>query len=326
MGAPRGNTDVSTGRLGLNFDRMTYENTGKLLVTEVVTLGPASLAGLKPGEYVLSVDGTTIDGSTNLDQLLSNKIKPAGRAVGGGFADGKGSRGNGSAGQSGNGKRIASTSSGYSSSAILWRKQGNGRLGYVHMFDMSEGSLNQLYIDLDADNQAREGVVVDVRNNNGGFVNPYAIDVFARKGYLTMTYRGLPPAPARTQLGQRTLENPTILVTNQHSLSDAEDFTEGYRTLKLGKVVGEPTAGWIIFTSAAQLIDGSTIRLPFSKITDNTGQDMELNPRPVDITVSRPIGECYTDQNVQLATAVKELLNQLGDAKPGKTGSGKKTE
>jgi len=50
---------------------------------------------------------------------------------------------------------------------------------------------------------------------------------------------------------------------------------------------------------------------------------MELNPRPVDITVSRPIGESYTDQNLQLATAVKELLNQLGDARPGKTGSGK---
>jgi C-terminal processing protease CtpA/Prc len=197
-------------------------------------------------------------------------------------------------------------------------KASGGRLGYVHMFDMSAESLNQLYIDLDADNHAREGVVVDVRNNNGGFVNPYAIDVFARKGYLTMTSRGLPAAPARSQLGQRSLETPTILVTNQHSLSDAEDFTEGYRTLKLGKVVGEPTAGWIIFTSAAQLIDGSSIRLPFSKITDNTGKDMELAPRPVDVPVSRPIGESYTDQNLQLSVAVKELIKQLDDAKPGK--------
>jgi hypothetical protein len=65
-----------------------------------------------------------------------------------------------------------------------------------------------------------------------------------------MTPRGLPTAPARSVLGQRSLELPTILVTNQHSLSDAEDFTEGYRTLKLGKVVGEPTSGWIIYTGA----------------------------------------------------------------------------
>ena len=122
-------------------------------------------------------------------------------------------------------------------------KISGGRLGYAHMADMSEGSLRRLHLDLDADNRMKEGVVVDVRNNNGGFVNVYAIDVLARRGYLLMTPRGLPTAPARTVLGQRSLELPTILVTNQHSLSDAEDFTEGYRALKLGKVVGEPTSG-----------------------------------------------------------------------------------
>ena len=130
-------------------------------------------------------------------------------------------------------------------------KVSGGRLGYVHMNDMSEGALRRLYIDLDADNRVKDGVVIDVRNNNGGFVNVYAIDVLARRGYMNMTPRGLPLAPARTMLGQRALERPTILVTNQHSLSDAEDFTEGYRTLKLGKVVGEPTSGWIIYTGSA---------------------------------------------------------------------------
>ena len=47
---------------------------------------------------------------------------------------------------------------------------------------------------------------------------------------------------------------------------------------------------------------------------------MELAPRPVDITVSRPIGESYTEQNTQLSTAVTELLRQLDDAKGGKAG------
>ena len=88
-------------------------------------------------------------------------------------------------------------------------------------------------------------------------------------------------------------------------------------------MVGEPTAGWIVFTSAAQLIDGSSIRLPFSCITDNTGKDMELAPRPVDVLVSRPIGESYTDQNLQLSVAVKELIKQLDDNKPNKVSNGK---
>ncbi|GAB3994095.1 S41 family peptidase [Spirosoma daeguense] len=323
VAGPQGSVDITTGRLGLRFDRITYETTGKLQVTEVVTLGPTAIAGsVNVGDYLLAIDGKTIDATTNIDELLSNKINHRVTLA------------------------IASAPTATShdvnvlpvslstEKGLLYKqwvqqqrdyvsKASGGRLGYVHMFDMSAESLNQLYIDLDADNHAREGVVVDVRNNNGGFVNAYAIDVFARKGYMTMTSRGLPSAPARTQLGQRALEKPTILVTNQQSLSDAEDFTEGYRALKLGKVVGEPTAGWIIFTSAAQLIDGSSIRLPFSKITDNSGKNMELAPRPVDVPVTRPIGESYTDQNTQLDVAVKELTKQLDDTKANKLSSGK---
>ena len=74
-------------------------------------------------------------------------------------------------------------------------------------------------------------------------------------------------------LGQRALGAPTILVTNQHSLSDAEDFTEGYRALKLGKVVGEPTSGWIVYTSNMPLIDGTVVRLPGMRVDDRTRED-----------------------------------------------------
>jgi C-terminal processing protease CtpA/Prc len=143
-------------------------------------------------------------------------------------------------------------------------------------------------------------------------VKVYAIDVLDRRSSLTMTQRGLPPTPARTTLGQRALESPTILVTNQHSLPDAEDFTEGYRTLKLGKVVGESTAGWIIHTWSARLIDGSSLRLPRTRITGADGTLMEMHPRPVDIPVTRPIGEGLQSKDGQLDTAVRELLKQIG--------------
>jgi C-terminal processing protease CtpA/Prc len=191
-------------------------------------------------------------------------------------------------------------------------KASNGRLGYAHMFDMSSASLSQLYVDLDAENYGKEGVVIDIRNNSGGFVNVYAIDVLARRGYLTMSLRGLTGTPARTVLGQRALQRPTILVTNQHSLSDAEDFAEGYRTLRLGQVVGEPTAGWIIYTWGQGLIDGTVLRLPRMKVMANDGTVMERNPRPVDVEVTRPIGETLTTKDSQLDVAVRELLKQLG--------------
>ena len=155
-------------------------------------------------------------------------------------------------------------------------------------------------------------MVIDVRNNNGGFVNMYALDVFTRQNYLTMTRARRPSAPGRTVLGQRALGAPTILVTNQHSLSDAEDFTEGYRALKLGKVVGEPTAGWIVYTSNMPLIDGTVVRLPSTRVEDSAGKMMEQAPRQVDVPVKRAVGESYTGRDAQLDRAVQELVKQIG--------------
>jgi C-terminal processing protease CtpA/Prc len=313
VSAPFTGSTAATGRLGLRFDRREYEATGRLRVTEIIPLSPAALAReVKPGDYLVAVDGRETGARTNLDELLNYKIN---RRVSLTFASGA---------DGANKRELAVRPvNAATEKALLYRKWvednrayvariSNGRLGYVHMFDMGSASLAQLHVDLDVENHAREGVVVDVRNNNGGFVNVYAIDVLSRRGYLTMTPRGQTAAPARTVLGQRSLESPTILVTNQHSLSDAEDFTEGYRTLKLGKVVGEPTSGWIIYTWNQTLIDGSSVRLPRMKVQAADGTNMELNPRPVDVPVSRPIGETYTGSDSQLETAVRELIKQLG--------------
>jgi len=300
-----------TGRLGARFDRNEYERSGALRITEVIPLTPAAIGNIKTGEYLLEVDGTKITGRTNLDELLAYKINRRVVLAVGASAAGAQRR-----------EVVVRPINQATEKGLLYRSwveenrayvaaASNGRLGYVHMPDMSSQSLSQFYVDLDAENQRREGVVVDMRNNNGGFVNVYAIDVLARRSYFTMGPRGLSTAPSRTVLGQRALETPTILVINRHTLSDGEDFTEGYRALKLGKVIGEPTAGWIIYTSGVQLIDGSFLRLPFIKITANDGTVMEMNPRPVDLPVAKPVGESYINKDSQLDAAVKELMKSL---------------
>ena len=118
-----------------------------------------------------------------------------------------------------------------------------GKLGYVHIAAMGDADLAQLYVDLDALNEAKRGVVVDVRNNNGGYVNGRVIDVFARKNYLLGTPRDGATEPMRQALGQRALGLPTVLVTNESTLSDGEDLTEGYRTLGLGQGGGHADRG-----------------------------------------------------------------------------------
>lgn len=300
------------GKLGLRFDRVEYERSGRLRVTEVVPLGPAAVSrDIRAGDYLLAVDGVTLGSGVNLDERLQHTIDRRVLLRVSSSADGS------------NPREVAVRPINQGTEKnLLYRawvesnreyvlKQSGGRLGYVHMFSMGGPQLEQLHMDLDAENHAREGVVIDIRNNNGGFVNVYAIDVLARQPYLRMAVRGMPEAPARTVLGQRALESPTALVINQHSLSDAEDFTEGYRTLKLGPVIGEPTSGWIIYTWNTQLIDGSGFRLPRMKVVGADGKNMELNPRPVDIPVTRPVGESKSGRDSQLDRAIAELIRRL---------------
>jgi tricorn protease len=305
MGPANGPQPVQVGNLGLRFDREAYEAGKGLVVREVIALGTAAIEGsIKPGDRVVSVNGEAV-GTKNLDSMLEDTV---GKRVVLGIETAGKTR-----------DAIVRPVSSVAAVGLLYRqwvesrralvdRTSGGKIGYVHLADMSDASLQQLYIDLDAQNEAKQGVVVDVRNNNGGYINGYALDVFTRQNYLTMTPRGLSPVPSRQNLGQRALGLPTVLVTNESSLSDAEDFTEGYRSLKLGKVVGEPTAGWIIFTGAQQLIDGSAVRVPGWRIQDMRGQTMEMHPRPVDIEVERPLGETETGSDAQLERAVKELL------------------
>ena len=309
--SPSGGVSSGGGRLGIDFDRALYESEGRFVITHIVAQGPVDLADdVDLGDEIRAVDGTELSQSVDLASYLANtvgdrvmvrlldvstgvvrpvSIKPVSLGVE---------------------KSLRYREWVQSRRAYVERISG-GRLGYVHMRNMSADALRQLYVDLDAENHDREGVVVDLRNNSGGFVNAYALDVFSRRPYLWMTVRDGSTVPARTNLGQRALERPTVLVTNRHSLSDAEDFTEGYRELGLGKVVGEETAGWIIYTWNATLVDGTTLRLPRTRVTTNEGVTMELSPRPVDVAVSRAVGESYRGEDAELDAAVEVLISQL---------------
>ena len=307
VGAPRDLNASRSGYLGVEFDGAFYEKTHRLKIAEIVPLGPLALAlarTIRVGDELEAVGGTKLAPNTNLETLLENSV----------------------------GKRIvirvsghdvvvspidASTASGLAyrawvaSRRTLVNRLSGGRLGYVHLQDMGEESLARLTIDLDTDNQAKDGVVVDIRNNNGGFVDPYVTDIFSRRNYVNFIERGYPLAPERPSLGQRTLDRPTVLVTNAHSLSDAENFTEDYRRAHLGKVVGEPTAGWIIFTYSLTMVDGSRVRIPRTQTLTLDGQNMENHPRPVDVLAARTLGEDERDIDSQLAVAVSTLLRGL---------------
>jgi Tol biopolymer transport system component/C-terminal processing protease CtpA/Prc len=312
IGAPPSGVGPKTGYLGVQFDTAAYERTGRLTIAEITPLGPVALAGgVAVGDVVLAINGRAVDRHTDIDDALANTIgmRTVVRI--------------GRHGDPAQAHDVVLQPVDLNTDGVLrynaWvdgrrayvDRISGGRLGYVHMFDMSQASLDKLHYDLDVRNRDKDGVVVDVRNNEGGFVDPYAIDVLARHEYLSFKSRFGTDPPERSSLGQRALDRPTVLVTNEHSLSDSENFTEGYRVLRVGKVVGTPTAGWIIFTSAAPLADGSAVRLPFTSVIAHDGVNMELHPRPVDDFVAIPPGAADRGDDPQLDAAVSVLLRQV---------------
>jgi C-terminal processing protease CtpA/Prc len=307
-GAPR----FSIGNLGVNFDAATYDRTGRLAFATIVPLGPIALAGgVEPGDVLLAVNDTPVTPAADVNALLANtigkrtelRIAPQGDVA--------------------RARTVAvlpvDPNDDFSLRYHAWvegrrayvERISHGKIGYVHLVDMEPDALRQFYTDLDVANREKGAVIIDIRNNEGGFVDPYALDVLARREYLRFRSRFGNDAPARTSLGQRALDRPTILVVNEHTLSDGEDFTQGYRQLKLGKVVGVPTAGWIIFTSSAELADGSQVRVPSTSVFDEDGVNMEQHPRRVDIEIDNTPNAAARGDDSQLDAAVKALLGQV---------------
>jgi tricorn protease len=310
---PIGEPRYTTGRLGVEFNNDTYEHTGRLRIAEITPLGPVALNGkVAIGDDILAINGRTLDRHVDIDDALSNTIavrtilRVAPR------------------GDTGSARDVVVLPVDLSEDDSLryqaWvasrrayvERVSGGRLGYVHLLNMSANSLERFYRDLDVRNRAKDGVVVDVRNNRGGFVSSYALDVLTRREYITFKSRFGSDATVRSTVGQRALDKPTVLVTNEHSLSDAESFTEGYRVLHAGSVVGTPTAGWEIWTSTVRaLADGSSIRLPSTRVFAHDGVDMELHPRPVDVYVDNPVGAAERGDDPQLDAGVRELLRRI---------------
>ena len=105
----------------------------------------------------------------------------------------------------------------------------------------------------------KDALILDLRNNTGGNVHNDVLNFLSQKPYLQWKYRG---GKLTTQPNFTPAAKPIVLLINEQSLSDAEVTAEGFKQLKLGKVIGTETYRWIIFTSGKGLVDGSFYRLP----------------------------------------------------------------
>jgi Tol biopolymer transport system component/C-terminal processing protease CtpA/Prc len=187
-------------------------------------------------------------------------------------------------------------------------EKGKGRIAYGYMKNMGQGELEKFIIDMTQDLNQKEALIFDIRYNTGGNVHNEVLNFLSQKHYLNWQYRegGLSPQP-----NFAPADKPIILLMNEQSLSDAEMTAQGFKALKLGKIVGNETYHWIIFTSGVGLVDGSFVRMPAWGCYTLDGKDLEKTGVKPDILVVNSFEDKINKRDPQLDKAVDMILKQL---------------
>ncbi len=198
-----------------------------------------------------------------------------------------------------------------------------GRLGYLYIPAMDMPSFEEFERDLYAAAHGREGLVIDVRNNGGGWTTDYLMAVLNVKRHAWTVERDASKevkAYAQERLPLAAWTRPAVTVCNDESYSNAEIFSHAFKTLGRGKVVGWPTFGAVISTGGTQVLDGALVRLPTRGwYVAGTGVNMENNGAVPDVAVEQPPAQdMAAADDAQLAKAVEVLLADLpGDPRRG---------
>jgi C-terminal processing protease CtpA/Prc len=307
-----------TGLLGVEVE----PQSAGVKITRVVPESPANKekSKLNVGDVILSVNGEFIDEGTNFYSLLINtgnkqtllEVKD----------------------KNGNEKEVVIRPASSLSSQLynewvennrkLVDKYSNGRLGYLHIRAMGWNSFERFERELTAAGHGKEGIVIDVRFNGGGWTTDYLMTVLNYQQHAYTIPRGAAVNlekehkkfseyyPIGERLPYAAWTKPSIALCNQNSYSNAEIFSHAYKTLGIGTLVGVPTFGAVISTWGRNLIDGSYVRLPRRGwYVKATGENMELVPAVPDIVVYNSPDAKAKGKDEQLERAVNELLKQI---------------
>jgi tricorn protease len=190
-----------------------------------------------------------------------------------------------------------------------------GRIGYIHIASMDQPSLDAYERDLYAAAAGKDGLLVDVRNNGGGWTADRLLASIMIPPHAYTVPRGADPSkkghyPVDRLFIQR-YSQPMAMLCNEKSFSNAEITAHAFKTLKRGTLVGIQTYGGVISTGSASLVDGTTVRTPFRGWYLPDGTDMELHGAMPDLVVPQtPEDEC-AGRDAQVEAAVKELMGRL---------------
>jgi carboxyl-terminal processing protease len=281
----------------------------RLTIVNVFRDAPAALAGLMPGDKVISVDGIDVTGRTQTE-IINMITGPAGTNVKIEFYRP----------EENIRFHVDITRARVIVPSVFHEMiETDGNLtGYIRVEAFERPTFSQFNAALtELTAQGMTGLVVDVRNNPGGLLDvvvavanllvPEGMIVFTEYADGTRHYNNA----TETYLGI-----PLVLLVNERSASASEVLGGAIQDTGVGTLVGHQTFGKGIVQHLYYLSDRTAIKLTVAKYFTPKGISIHGVglvpdfPIEMDESLTRRIGELPLEEDVQLQEALRVVLGK----------------
>jgi tricorn protease len=186
-----------------------------------------------------------------------------------------------------------------------------GRIGYLHLRAMGREDIadfaREFYAHVD-----RDGLVIDMRFNGGGNIDSWVLEKLLRRAWVWWQRRSPPGAPPYPNM-QQAFQGHLVVLVNEETYSDGETFSEGFKRLGLGTVIGRRTSGAGVWLSDRnRLLDNGIMRAAETGQMDAQGRFLieGVGVAP-DLEVDNPPRATFEGGDAQLDAALAHLQRLL---------------
>jgi len=193
------------------------------------------------------------------------------------------------------------------------QQAGQGRIGYLHLRAMTRDDIADFAREFYAQSE-REGLIIDVRYNNGGNIDSWILEKLLRRAWAYWQRRSPEGSPSYSNM-QQTFRGQVVVLMNEDTYSDGETFAEGFKRLGLGVTIGKQTSGAGVWLSDQnRLIDNGLMRAAENGQMTAEGKFLVegIGVKP-DIEVDNPPRATFEGRDAQLEAAIAQLHKQMAD-------------